>query len=88
MRTYTKYCNTDILNWAKFIIDNSSTVRDTATKFNVPKSSVHSCITTILEDLDSGLFREVHRILEINREEATSRGGIATKKKYDDLKVQ
>lgn len=70
----------------EYIIEHQSTVRDTAAVFGVSKSTVHKDITTLLPKLNSGLYKEVRAVLDINKEERHLRGGEATKHKYELLK--
>ena len=62
----------------KYIIDSKATVRKTATKFGVSKSTVHKDLTQI----DHHLADEVRDILDINKSERHIRGGMATRQKY------
>lgn len=66
----------------EYIIEHKSTVRDTASAFGISKSTVHKDLTTLLPRRNSGLYKEVRAILDINKEERHLRGGEATKKKY------
>ena len=70
----------------EYIIEHQSTVRDTAAVFGVSKSTVHKDITTLLPKLNSGLYKEVRAVLDVNKEERHLRGGEATKHKYEMLK--
>ena len=67
---------------AKYIIENKATVRDTAKKFGISKSTVHKDVTEKLSKINKSLFYEVAKILEINKQERHIRGGEATKRKY------
>ena len=60
----------------KYIIDSKATVRKTATKFGVSKS------TERLPQIDHHLADEVRDILDINKSERHIRGGMATRQKY------
>ncbi len=66
----------------RYIADSKSTVRGAAKKFGVSKSTVHSDVTVRLRKIDPGLFNEVRKVLDINKEERHIRGGIATREKY------
>ncbi|MEE3492623.1 sporulation transcriptional regulator SpoIIID [Ruminococcus sp.] len=70
----------------EYIIEHQSTVRNTAAVFGVSKSTVHKDITTLLPKLNSGLYKEVRAVLDVNKEERHLRGGEATKHKYELLK--
>ena len=66
----------------RYITESKSTVRAAAKKFGISKSTVHSDITTKLKRIDTALYGEVRKVLDINKEERHIRGGIATREKY------
>lgn len=66
----------------EYIMENNATVRSTAKKFGVSKSTVHKDVSQRLKTLNPALYREVRRVLDINKSERHIRGGIATKNKY------
>lgn len=68
---------------ARHIIENNSTVRATAKKFGISKSTVHKDITEKLRKENPELFKAVRKILDLNKSERHIRGGLATKKKYE-----
>ena len=67
---------------ANYIIENNTTIRKTAEKLGVSKSTVHKDLIEKLPAIDPYLSLQVRRILDINREERHIRGGQATKEKY------
>ncbi len=67
---------------ANYLIENKTTVRNTAKFFGISKSTVHKDITEKLSKINYRLFLEVEKILQINKSERHIRGGAATKKKY------
>ena len=67
---------------ATYIIETKSTVRQTAKKFNISKSTVHKDISERLEKVNPSLARDAKKVLEINKAERHIRGGKATKRKY------
>jgi len=67
---------------ANYIIENKSTVRATAKKFGVSKSTVHKDLTERLYYANKPLYGEVKELLEYNKSQRHIRGGIATRKKY------
>ena len=67
---------------ASFIIDSNATVRETAKKFGISKSTVHKDVTERLQAIDPKLAGEARRVLEVNKSERHIRGGLATKEKY------
>ena len=70
------------LKIGKYIIDNSSTVRETAERFNLSKSTVHKDATEKLNRVDPEIYLKVRKVLEINKAERHIRGGEATRIKY------
>ena len=74
------------LELAQYITDTHDTVRGAAKKFGISKSTVHKDITERLETINSDLFEEIKKIMELHKEERHIRGGIATKEKYLKLK--
>lgn len=67
---------------AKFIVNSNATVRETAKKFGISKSTVHKDITDRVKKINPNLALDVRKILEINKAERHIRGGMATKMKY------
>jgi putative DeoR family transcriptional regulator (stage III sporulation protein D) len=67
----------------EYMVSNSSTVRTTAKKFGISKSTVHKDIRDRLPDLSPELYKEVEKLLETNKRERHIRGGLATKQKYE-----
>lgn len=67
---------------ARYIIENKATVRATAKRFGISKSTVHKDISERLEHINRSLFLQAKAVLDLNKSERHIRGGIATKKKY------
>ena len=65
-----------------YIVENNTTVRATALRFGISKSTVHKDVTERLKSLNRDLYDSVRTILEENKEERHIRGGMATKEKY------
>jgi len=76
------YIEERVLELARYILDTNSTVRATAKKFRVSKSTVHKDITERLHEINPGLAAEVKTVLDANKAERHIRGGLATKEKY------
>ena len=76
------YIEERILSIAEYTITNNSTVRSTAKKFGISKSTVHKDLRERLPLLNMELSKEVNQILDFNKAERHIRGGMATKKKY------
>ena len=70
---------------ANYIVENKATVRSTAAKFSVSKSTVHKDITERLKYINKGLCRKIGEVLSLNKSERHIRGGLATRKKYKGL---
>ena len=70
----------------QYIIENNATVRKTAEKFGIRKSTVHKDVSEKLAKIQPKLYSEVKKVLEINKQERHIRGGLATKKKYENLR--
>ena len=67
---------------ANFIIEEKATVRQTAKKFGVSKSTVHKDVTERLLQINPSLAREARKVLDMNKSERHIRGGRATREKY------
>lgn len=70
---------------ARYIISSNATVRETAKKFGISKSTVHKDVTERLEKINPKLAFEARKVLELNKAERHLRGGLATKEKYAHL---
>ena len=68
---------------ANYIIDHNATVRQTAKKFGISKSTVHKDVTDRLEYINPALAARARIVLNINKSERHIRGGMATKEKYE-----
>lgn len=82
------YIEERILAIAEYTINNNSTVRSTAKKFGISKSTVHKDLRERLPLLNYELSKEVNQILDFNKSERHIRGGLATKRKYMKKKAQ
>lgn len=67
---------------ANFIIEEKATVRQTAKKFGVSKSTVHKDVTERLLQIDPSLAARARIVLDVNKSERHIRGGLATREKY------
>jgi len=74
------------IDLAHYIIDSKDTVRGTAKKFGISKSTVHKDVSERLKKINPILAQEVRMILDENKAERHIRGGMATKLKYNNLK--
>ena len=67
---------------AEYIIENSATVRQTAKKFGIRKSTVHKDVTERLNQINPALAGQARQVLDVNKSERHIRGGMATREKY------
>ena len=66
----------------EYIIESGATVRATAKKFSISKSTVHKDVTEKLKREHPQLYKQVKQVLEKNKSERHIRGGLATRRKY------
>ena len=71
---------------AIYIIENKATVRSAAKHFGISKSTVHKDLSERLPNINQTMYRQVKEILEINKAERHIRGGLATRRKYKEIK--
>jgi len=76
------YIEERAINIATYIIDQNATVRETAKKFGISKSTVHKDVAERLLQINPILAKDVRKVLDINKSERHIRGGMATKEKY------
>ena len=67
---------------ANFIIDTRATVRQTADRMGISKSTVHKDITERLIRIRPMLAAQARVVLDANKAERHIRGGLATREKY------
>jgi putative DeoR family transcriptional regulator (stage III sporulation protein D) len=71
---------------AEHVSLSGETVRATAERFGVSKSTVHKDLAVRLKYIDGELYGKTQLILAKNRAERHIRGGNATKEKYSSKK--
>ncbi len=79
MKGYIEERAVDIAN---YIIECNATVRQTAKKFGISKSTVHKDVTERLIQINPSLADQARVVLDLNKSERHIRGGLATKEKY------
>lgn len=79
MKGYIEERAVDIAN---YIIEYNATVRQTAKKFGISKSTVHKDVTERLIQINPSLANKARVVLDLNKSERHIRGGMATKEKY------
>lgn len=70
---------------AVYMIETGATVRMAAQRFGISKSTVHKDLSQRLPQYNRGLYQQVRRVLEVNKQERHIRGGMATRRKYKKL---
>ncbi len=70
----------------RYMAETGDTVRGTAKKFGISKSTVHKDITEKLKKQNRALYLSVKEVLDKNKSERHLRGGEATRQKYRSLK--
>lgn len=66
----------------QYIVESGATVRQTAKKFGISKSTVHKDVTERLVKINPFLAARIRVVLDVNKAERHIRGGMATKEKY------
>ena len=69
----------------EYIVNNNATVRATAKKFMISKSTVHKDVAERLLKINPVLSVQVKCVLEKNKLERHIRGGLATRRKYEQI---
>ena len=80
-----EYIEERAIQIANYIIDENATVRQTAKRFGISKSTVHKDVTERMMQINPALASQARKILDINKSERHIRGGMATKEKYHQL---
>ena len=82
------YIEERALEIADYIIEHKATVRQTAKRFGVSKSTIHKDVTERLRETNPALASEVRKVLDVNKSERHIRGGLATREKYRHQQVR
>ncbi len=69
---------------AVYMIETGATVRSTANKFGISKSTVHKDLQNRLPQCNKTLYLQVRDVLDRNKQERHIRGGMATKRKFQN----
>ena len=72
---------------AVYMIETGATVRSVARHFGISKSTVHKDLSTRLKQYNTELYRQVREVLDLNKQERHIRGGMATKRKYEQRRI-
>ena len=76
------YIKERVVAIANYIVDYNATVRQTAKRFGISKSTVHKDVTDRLEHINPSLAAQARVVLDVNKSERHIRGGLATREKY------
>lgn len=82
-----KYIEARVMDVAHYMMESNATVRATAKKFGVSRTTIHIDMVERLPQLNPQLANIIRGILENNKEERHIRGGIATSRKHKQLQV-
>ena len=67
---------------ANYIIDHNATVRQTAKRFGISKSTLHKDVAERLLHINPSLARQARVVLDINKSERHIRGGMASREQF------
>ena len=70
---------------AVYMIETGATVRATARHFGISKSTVHKDLSHRLKLYNYTLYMQARQVLDLNKQERHIRGGMATKRKYQQM---
>ena len=68
-----------VIDVANHIIDTKDTIRETAKKFNISKSTIHKDLQERLSEIDIIKYKKVKKILEEHKETRHIKGGESTR---------
>jgi len=69
---------------AVYMIETGATVRNAAQHFGISKSTVHKDLAQRLPQYNKLLYKQVRCILDQNKAQRHIRGGMATRRKYQN----
>lgn len=71
-----------------YILETKKTIRETAKKYKISKSTVHKDIKERLKEIDIKKYNQIQLILKNHIETRHILGGQSTKLKYEQLKLK
>ena len=71
-----------------YILETKETIRQTAKKYNISKSTVHKDVKERLKEIDLKKYNQIRLILNDHIETRHILGGQSTKLKYEKLKLK
>ena len=75
-----------VLNIANHIIDTKETIRETAKKFNISKSTVHKDLQERLYQIDINKYNIIKKIMNEHIETRHIKGGESTRQLFERKK--
>lgn len=75
-----------ILNEANHILNTKETIRQTAEKFKISKSTVHKDIQERLQKIDIDIHNKINLIMQSHLSTKHLKGGQSTKERYQKEK--
>lgn len=82
------YIENRVKEVAIYMIDTKSTIRGVAKEFKVSKSTIHKDVVERLPIVDPVLYENIRKLLDVNYEERSIRGGLATIEKHKKLRIE
>lgn len=73
-----------VVEEARFIIANKSTLRQAAKEFGLSKSTIHRDMRERLPKINLSLYKKVGEVLNFNLAERHIRGGASTAKRWGE----
>lgn len=71
-----------------YILETKNTIRETAKKYRISKSTVHKDIKERLKEIDLNKYCQIQIILKNHIETRHILGGQSTKRKYEQMKLK
>jgi len=76
------YIEARVSDVAFYMLSSGATLRTTAKKFGVSKSTIHKDMTDRLFEIDPFRYEKVNEVLMFNKSQRAIRGGQATKLRH------
>ena len=72
----------------EYVLKTHDTIRESAKKFHLSKSTVHYDLSIRLRKVDYNLYEKIKKILDEHFEEKHIRGGESTRKKFEKKRLE
>lgn len=83
-----EYIEERAIKMAEYIIENKTTVRQTAKEFGISKSTVHKDVTERLAGINPVLAAQARKVLDVNKSERHIRGGNGNQRKILTYEIE